>query len=104
VVVYNGFLQPGWKPGDRRDGITLAQVADQIDYICQAAGDAKYVGIGSDFDGGFGLQSAPSDVDTIADLQKLSVHLTEKGFYDTDIAAILGQNWINFLQQNLPEG
>ena len=31
----------------------------QIDYICQLAGDPRHVGLGSDFDGGFGLQSVP---------------------------------------------
>jgi membrane dipeptidase len=75
----------------------------QIDYICQLAGDARHVGLGSDFDGGFGLQSVPVEVDSIADLQKLSPLLAEKGYTDEDIAAILGENWRTRLQCSLPE-
>jgi membrane dipeptidase len=103
VVVYNGFLHSSWRSGDRRNSVTLAHVAAQIDYICQMSGDARHVGLGSDFDGGFGLQSVPSDVDTIADLQKLAPLLVEKGYSEVEVASILGQNWINFLIKNLPE-
>jgi len=46
-------------------------VAEQADHICQLAGDAAHVGIGTDFDGGFGLQSTPRELDSIADLPKL---------------------------------
>ena len=63
---------------------------------------AAQVGVGSDFDGGFGLQSAPVEIDTIADLQKIIPLLAEKGYTETDIAAIMGQNWINLLHQALP--
>ena len=104
VVPYNRFLVPGWTPNDGREQVTLHHVAAQIDHICQLAGDARHVGIGSDFDGGFGLQKAPAEIDTIADLQKLAPILAQKGYVEIDIAAILGQNWLKFLQTSLPEG
>jgi membrane dipeptidase len=103
VVPYNAFLKATWKRGDRREDVTLHNVVAHIDYICQRAGDARHVGLGSDFDGGFGLQSVPVEIDTIADLQKLAPLLAEKGYSDTDIAAIFGQNWLNCLKQILPE-
>jgi membrane dipeptidase len=103
VVPYNEFLLAGWKPSDGRHPVTLQHVAAQIDYICQMAGDARHVGIGSDFDGGFGVQSTPADVDTIADLHRLAPLLTEKGYLDSDIADILGGNWLAKLNQFLPE-
>lgn len=103
VVPFNNFLLAGWKRGDRREEVPLSKVADQIDYICQMAGDARHAGIGSDFDGGFGVQSTPPEIDTIADLRKLAPLLAEKGYSDGDIAAILGGNWIEFLTQALPE-
>lgn len=103
VVPYNCFLAWGWTPGDGRQAVTLEAVAAQIDYICQMAGDARHAGLGSDFDGGFGLQAAPAKIDTIADLQKLIPILAEKGYTESDIAAILGGNWLSLLRRTLPE-
>jgi membrane dipeptidase len=103
VIPYNLFLKSDWKKGDPRDCVGLVDLIEQIDYICQMAGSAKHVGLGSDFDGGFGVQSAPYEIDTIADLQKLITLLTSRGYKEEDIASILGMNWINFLLQTLPE-
>lgn len=103
VIPLNDFLLAGWKRGDRREEVTLQDVVSQIDYICQIAGDAYHVGLGSDFDGGFGLQSVPAGIDTIADLQNLSPLLSEYGYTDSDIAAIFGENWISLLRRTLPE-
>ncbi len=103
VVPFNHFLRVGWKEADGRAAVTLDAVVAQIDYICQRAGSAHQVGLGSDFDGGFGLGSVPSGVDTIADLQKLAPLLAEKGYTEDDIAAILGGNWLSHLQSTLPE-
>ena len=104
VVPTNGFLKTGWryKSGSRKEEVTLQHVVAHIDYICQLAGDAKHVGIGSDFDGGFGFQAVPAEVDTIADLQKLAPLLAEKGYSDADIANIFGLNWQRILEKNLP--
>ena len=102
VVPVNPFLLPGWKRGDRRELVSLSHVIAQIDHICQLAGDAHHVGLGTDFHGGFGLQSAPVEIDTIADLQKLIPLLSEKGYTENDIDAIMGQNWISLLHRSLP--
>jgi len=102
VVPYNPFLLPGWQASDGRHRVTLGFVAAQIDYICQLAGDAAHVGIGSDFDGGFGLQSVPEGIDTIADLGKLAGLLAEKGYTESDIQSVMGQNWLNLLARSLP--
>lgn len=103
VVPLNPFLDATWKPSDGRQAITLRLVVDQIDYICQMAGDSLHVGLGTDFDGGFGMQVVPQEVDTIADLQKLVPLLSEKGFTAADISAILGGNWLRHLETLLPE-
>ena len=102
VVPFCRFLKNDWKTGDRRDDITLATLAAHIDHICQMAGDALHVGIGSDFDGGFGLGSIPAGMDTIADLQDLGPILKEKGYHDEEVAAILGENWLRHLRTYLP--
>jgi membrane dipeptidase len=103
VVPFNRFLVWGWTPADGRQAVRLDHVAAQIDYICQLAGDARHAGLGSDFDGGFGLQSVPAGIDTIADLQALAPVLAEKGYTEADIAAILGENWLSLLRESLPE-
>lgn len=103
VVPFNRFLLPGWNPADGRHLVTLEHLFAHIDHICQMAGDARHVGIGTDFDGGFGVQSAPAEIDTIADLRKLIPLLAEKGYSEQDIAAVMGLNWVNTLQKILPE-
>lgn len=104
IIPYNRFLLPGWRESDGRERVPLDYVAAQIDYICQIAGDADHVGIGSDFDGGFGLQKTPAGIDTVADLGKIAPLLAQKGYSEENIAAILGQNWIRFLENRLPKG
>jgi membrane dipeptidase len=91
-----------WKSGDARSAATLETVFTQIDHICQLAGDTLHVALGTDFDGGFGLQSSMEDLDTIADLQKLDPILRKNGYSGSDIAAILGNNWKRFLEESLP--
>lgn len=103
VVPFNAFLKVGWKSGDRREAISLDDLVAHIDYICQLAGNACHAGLGSDFDGGFGVQSTPADFDTIADLQKIIPLLEKKGYTEEDIAAIMGLNWVAHLQRSLPE-
>jgi membrane dipeptidase len=103
VIPYNRFLLPGWKRGDRRELVTLQHVVAHIDYICQMAGDARHVGIGTDFDGGFGVECAPAEIDTIGDMPKLAALLVEKGYDEGDISAIFGGNWLAKLEQILPE-
>jgi membrane dipeptidase len=102
IVFYNPYLQAGWRRGDPREQVTLQNVVAQIDYICQMAGDARHAGIGSDFDGGLGVQSVPTEIDTIADLQLLAPMLGERGYSEDDIAAIFGQNWLERLRRILP--
>lgn len=103
IVPSNNFLMPGWREAGGRSSVTLDHVVAQMDYICQMAGNALHVGIGSDFDGGFGLPSVPIELDTIADLRKIIPILNQKGYTQADITAILGENWLAFLRSSIPE-
>lgn len=103
AVPYNRFLDPNWVKGMRRELVSLDKVAAVIDYYCQRAGDAQHVGFGSDFDGGFGWQHIPHELNTISDLHLLAPMLADKGYTDADLAAIFGKNWLNMLQSALPE-
>jgi len=103
IVPVNSFLKTGWSraKGSRREEVPLDVVAAHMDHVCQLAGDARHTGIGSDFDGGFGVQSVPPEIDTIADLQKLVPLLTARGYSESDAANILGGNWLNFLEKKV---
>ncbi|MFW5714704.1 MAG: dipeptidase [Brevefilum sp.] len=102
IVPLNAFLDWDWRDHGGREAVTLDQVIAQIDHVCQLAGNTRHVALGTDFDGGFGVESVPSEIDTIADLQKLAPRLTEKGYNEEDIARIFYQNWLRILENNLP--
>jgi membrane dipeptidase len=93
------MLQPGWIVGQsRNDDVTLANVVDHIDHVCQLAGNSRHAAIGTDLDGGFGREQSPRDLDTIADLQKLVALLAGRGYSDADISAICHGNWLRLLR------
>ncbi|NLF02718.1 MAG: peptidase M19 [Anaerolineales bacterium] len=102
IVPYNRFLKPGWTKGDAKDAVTVADVVAAIDHVCQVTGTATLVGIGSDFDGGFGSESTPAEIDTVAHLSRIGAALGEKGYGADDVAAIMGGNWLRVLRTGLP--
>jgi membrane dipeptidase len=102
VAVHIGMLRSGGgEPLPRRD-VGLEHVALHIDHICQLAGDARHAAIGSDLDGGFGTEHSPFDLDTVADLHKLTGFLAARGYGDGDIAGIFAENWARFWAGALP--
>ncbi len=105
VVPFNSYLKVGWnfKKNSRREEVPLSVVADHLDHICQLAGDSLHAGIGSDFDGGFGRQHVPPEIDTIADLQNLVSLLQARGYSDAEATNILGGNWLARLKRDLPK-
>jgi membrane dipeptidase len=95
------MLQPGWIVGQStNDSVTLDAVVDHIDYVCQLAGSSRHAAIGSDLDGGFGREQSPRDLDTIADLQRLSDLLAARGYANEDIDSIMYGNWLRLLRQS----
>lgn len=101
----NWMLQAGYIRGETDpDTVSLRAVADQIDHVCQLAGDAGHSAIGSDLDGGFGTEQTPRELNTIADLQQLEAILQARGYSDADIAGIFHGNWLRFFVQHLPDG
>ena len=104
LLPLNSFLKVGWmrKSGSRREEVPLDIYIAHIDHICQLSGNADHAAIGSDFDGGFGLQSIPPELDSIADLPLIASKLHERGYSDSDAQKILGGNWLRFLREHLP--
>ncbi|GAB4464479.1 MAG: membrane dipeptidase [Anaerolineales bacterium] len=104
VIPLNSFLKVGWtrKSGSRREEVPLDALIAHIDHICQLAGNSEHAALGTDFDGGFGLQSIPPELDSIADLPLIGERLIQRGYSQTDAENILGGNWLRFLKRNLP--
>jgi len=96
------MIVPGWKKGKsspKEMKCNIEKVIGHIDHICQLAGNALHVGIGSDLDGAFGKEQCPYDLDTIADLQTIPSLLKKRGYTDNDIENIMNKNWIDFLRR-----
>jgi membrane dipeptidase len=95
------MMVPGWVRGQstpRNTGLTLKTMIDHMDHVCQIAGDARHVAIGSDLDGGFGTEQTPADLDSIADLARIPDLLRERGYDRHDIDLITHGNVIRFLR------
>ncbi len=94
VVLYNKFLT----------GTTEASLEDairHISHICELAGNTLAVGIGSDFDGGFGSESIPRPMRGIADFHLLAEALLQHRFTETDVNNFFHANWTRILRQGL---
>lgn len=97
------MLSPGWIIGkSTSQNLTLEAAADHVLHICNLAGNARHVAIGSDLDGGFGTEQSPGDVTSIADLQKFANILSGRGFSDEDVRLYMHGNWLGFFRANLP--
>ena len=96
------MLSPGWIRGTstpQERNVTLSTLVDHFDHICQLAGNANHIGIGSDLDGAFGKEQCPSDLDSIADLQKIPNLLQARGYSPQDIEKVMHGNWLRFLEK-----
>ncbi len=102
IMPYNLFLVCDWSMGDRKDAANMDTVIAAIDHVCQVTGSARYVGIGSDFDGGFGAAAAPVGFDTMTDLLSIGTALAKQGFAPDDVTAILNGNMLRVLRAGLP--
>lgn len=97
------MLQESWVKGKSKREVTLDRVVDNIDHVCQLAGNTRHAGVGSDLDGGYGCEQTPSDLDTIADLGRIPDLLRRRGYTEPDVEAIMYGNWIRLLGESLPD-
>jgi membrane dipeptidase len=89
-------LDPQWRRNDPR--LPLDRFVQAIDHVCQVVGHTACVGIGSDLDGGFGRESVPLGLESIADLGKIEALLLERGYREADVRAISSENWLRVMR------
>ena len=95
------MMVPDWVRGKSTPqsmNCNLEVLIDHLDHICQLAGNALHIGIGSDLDGAFGREQCPYDLETISDLQNLPALFTKRGYSQQDVENIMHGNWIRFLK------
>ncbi len=102
IMVYNRYLRKDWHPSDPKRRVTISHWVDAVDYVCQLTGSVNHVGLGSNIDGGYNYASLPDEIDTSSDLWLLHKTLLQRGFSESDAAAILGGNMLGRLRQSLP--
>jgi membrane dipeptidase len=101
-VMDTWMMVPGWVKGvsdPKGMNCNLDVLIDHMDHICQLAGNANHIAIGSDLDGAFGKEQSPYDIETIADLQKIPALLSKRGYSKEDIEKVMHGNWLAFLRR-----
>ena len=75
----------------------LDLLIDHIEHIARVAG-IDHVGLGSDFDG---VTALPEGVNDCSDLPQLTRRLLERGFSESDVRKILGENFLRVMEQSI---
>ncbi len=98
------MLEHGFTYRKSQPTATIDAAVENIDIVCQLAGNVNHVGIGTDLDGGFGAEQTPADLNRYTDLPpQLIERLDKKGYSDDDITKIMHGNWLRFFGEVLPE-
>jgi membrane dipeptidase len=74
--------------------VTWERIIDHIDHAVKLVG-ADHVGLGSDFDGA----NMPEGMEDASKLPKITEALLRKGYSESDIRKILGENTLRILEQ-----
>jgi membrane dipeptidase len=82
-----------WDHKHLKPVVTLSQVADHIDHVRQVAG-VDHVGLGSDFDG---IPDTPIGLEGVDRYPGLLVELMRRGWTDSDIAKLAGENLLRVM-------
>ena len=97
IMMVHGWAHGRSQPKDFN--LKIEKICEHIDHICQLAGNARHVGIGTDLDGGYGTEQTPMDLDSIADIANLGDLLAARGYKAADIDGIFQGNFVSFLRR-----
>lgn len=81
----------------RAERASLADIVNHIDHIVQVAG-IDHIGIGSDFDGGGGVDG----LEDVSEIENLTAELRKRGYAKKDIAKIWSGNLLRVLSKQQP--
>jgi membrane dipeptidase len=84
-----------WSEANKPERAPLSILIDHFDHIAKVAG-IDHVGIGSDFDG-VPLTGLPEGMEDISKLPNLTIELMKRGYSDTDIKKVLGENFLRVM-------
>ena len=84
-----------WRAAHIEPRATLAQVADQIEYVRKVAG-VDHVGIGSDFDG---ITEVVQGLEDVSTFPALFAELARRGWSDNDLRKLAGENFLRVFAQ-----
>jgi membrane dipeptidase len=90
VTMVSNFLRPRARARD----LTVADIADHIDYAVNKIG-IDHVGIGTDFDGGGGV----SDFHNASQSPRLTAELAKRGYNHVALSKIWGGNFLSLLRK-----
>lgn len=93
----NEFVKAGVARDAPKESVTLEDVRAQAEHVAGLVGWDR-VAIGSDFDGGFGLQETPLEITRGADFCALGVVAPPDAR-----EGVLGGNWLRLLRRVLPD-
>lgn len=74
----------------------LSSLLNHIDYLVQKIG-IDHVAIGSDYDG---IESTPQGLEDVSKFPNLTKALLERGYGSSDLAKIMGLNFLRLLKEN----
>lgn len=98
LVVANAFLNAESTGTSPKTDTTLAHITRHAEHIAELIGWAR-VAVGTDWDGGFGMNDVPAELSRGADFSRLGDAVPEEAR-----AGFLGESWLRFLERALPSG
>lgn len=97
IFTMGGFVGVNFYPmflsADQKASIDT--VINHLDHMAQLGGD-KHIGIGSDFDG---IETHPEGLEHAGCVHALFARMRERGFSETAVKAIAGENFKNYLDK-----
>jgi len=86
-----------WRETDKKypkELATVSDVVDHIDYVVKTIG-IDYVGVGTDFDGGGGVNGCKD----ASEMKNITVELLKRGYKKEDIKKIWGENFLRVFRE-----
>ena len=86
-----------WRKTDKKypkELATVSDVVDHIEYVINKIG-VDYVGIGTDFDGGGGVNGCKD----VSEMKNITIELLKRGYTKEDIKKIWGENFLRVFRE-----